>query len=53
MRKGFVTRTAERKPHVFTAMPRAAVLHTAIERQLIELGATASDRAQLAEALRG
>jgi predicted transcriptional regulator len=52
LRKGFVMRKADRKPHIFTAVPRAVLLYAAIDRQLADLGATASDRAYIVEALR-
>jgi BlaI family transcriptional regulator, penicillinase repressor len=50
--KNMVTRTEEQRPHIYHALPRAVLLHNAFERQLAELGATASDRAQILEALR-
>jgi predicted transcriptional regulator len=51
--KGLVTRTRDKQHHVYTAVPRAVLLHNAFERMLAELGATAAERIEVVEALRG
>jgi predicted transcriptional regulator len=50
--KGVVTRVRHKQRHAYQAVPRAEILSTAFERQMVELGATADDRADILEALR-
>jgi predicted transcriptional regulator len=50
--KGLVSRVRQKQLHVYHAVPRAELLSAAFERILAELGATAADRARIAEALR-
>jgi hypothetical protein len=50
--KRLVIRTPSKPRHVYQAVPRAEILSTAFKRQMVELGATADDRADILEALR-
>ena len=52
--KGFVTRRrTNRWTHIYTAPPKAALLHTPVERMLVEPEASDADRAQIMESLCG
>lgn len=52
LRKGFVTYHRDERPYTYTAVPRAVLLHAAIDKLFGELGATAAERAHILEALR-